>query len=171
MKGIRLLGVAACLIAIATVIYQKIDQPLSASQAESQSVGSSRLMQAVDIIDGENVVALDNGERVNLRLCGIDAPKEQPLAQESREHLKKLIDKSNGELAVTVVKRDDDGHLVAEIHTLKPVEQSAQEEQIKGGFARFDAGERCPNTNAFRLAEEIGKSSKAPVLEELERDR
>lgn len=71
------------------------------------------------VIDGDTLVADRDGREERIRLCGVDAPKQdQPLAAEATALLEDLV---LDEFVVLVpVERDRYGHLVAEIFVLPP---------------------------------------------------
>lgn len=70
---------------------------------------------AVDVADGDSFVFRGgDGQRVRIRLSGIDAPeRDQPWADRSRRHLRDLLD--DARLRLEPVKRDPYDRLVARV--------------------------------------------------------
>jgi endonuclease YncB( thermonuclease family) len=124
------------------------------------------------IYDGDTLRVVKDSEELKIRLCGIDAPeKEQELGVASRDYLRSLVNKGNGQIYVTPIEKDRYGRTVAELFV--PVKGKDDEiflngEMVRAGMAMMYpqyVGD-CPNKNAIALAEEMAKESKAGVEEE-----
>lgn len=114
------------------------------------------------ISDGDTLtVRQEDGSEMKIRLCGIDAPeRSQPLGRESTEHLRSLIQQTNGEVQVVPVEKDRYGRTVAEVFTvLGNQEKLLNAEQLSSGNAylyKQYAG-NCPNKLPLETAEEIAR--------------
>lgn len=78
-----------------------------------------------------------------------------------------LVEKAENEVLVIPIEKDKYGRTVAEIMSWGKdgVEVSFQEEMLKSGMARVYPAfvAKCPNAEAFKLAEEIAKSKNLGV--------
>jgi len=102
-----------------------------------------------------------------IRLACIDAAeKNQTGGLEARDFLRNLIKKNGSEVAMIPINTDRYGRTVAELILSpgKSPEVSIQEQLLISGNARiYEQYSNCPNIQAFRLAQDIGKNNKAGV--------
>jgi endonuclease YncB( thermonuclease family) len=108
-----------------------------------------------------------SGREQKIRLCGIDAPElKQILGIESRNYLRSLLAKAQGQVIVIEMDRDKYNRTVAEVLFDTPSgEQSVQEEMLKGGFAYHykQYSSNCHNRDVCDSAEAIGRSTRRGV--------
>ena len=122
--------------------------------------------------DGDTIV-LDNGDKI--RFCGIDAPETQhgnkpgqPLGEESKANLQRLIDAAGGTVLVMEGDRDRYGRIVAEIFTKvagSQEEKYLNGEQVRSGLA-YDYkqySKSCLNHDVIETSEERAKAEKKGV--------
>jgi micrococcal nuclease len=124
------------------------------------------------VSDGDTIV-LDNGDKV--RFCGIDAPEiqhgkqpGQPLGEESKANLQKLIDAAGGTVLVMENDRDHYGRIVGEVFVKVPGSQEEKylnAEQILSGNAYLykQYSSSCLNEPVLITAEEKAKAKKQGV--------
>lgn len=122
----------------------------------------------VKISDGDTLkLRQTDGRELKIRFCGIDGPERvQPLGQESKANLQRLVDEAGGQVMVSVVEKDRYNRTVAEIFTtVNGQEKSLNEEQLKGGYAYLyeKYARKCPSYIAFKNAEAIAKSQNKGV--------
>jgi endonuclease YncB( thermonuclease family) len=146
---------------IAILIFQRTNQP---------SIALTEEWIATQVADGDSItVRQTDGSQMSVELCGIDAPElkqgktpGQPLANEAKQKLLKLIAAADKQLMIVPVAKDSDGRTVAEVmaHGQGEAEISFQEELLKSGLAKTRLGEvECPNRIAFENAQRIAKAS------------
>lgn len=147
---------------VAILIFQRTNQP---------SIALTEKCIAIQVADGDSItVRQTDGSQMSVELCGIDAPEvkqgkspEQPLANEAKQKLLKLVVAADNQLMIVPVEKDNDGRTVAEVmaHGQGEAEISFQEELLKNGLARTrDSSVECPNHLAFEQAQNIAKASK-----------
>ena len=128
--------------------------------------------QVKRVTDGDTIV-LDNGDKI--RFCGIDAPETQhgnkpgqPLGEESKANLQKLIDAAGGTVLVMGNERDRYDRIVAEIFTKvagSEEEKYLNGEQVRSGLA-YDYkqySKSCLNHDVIETSEERAKAEKKGV--------
>jgi endonuclease YncB( thermonuclease family) len=126
------------------------------------------------VIDGDSItVRQTDGSQIEVELCRIDAPKlkqdeapEQPLANEAKQKLLKLVAAADNQLIIIPAEKDSDGRTVAEVmaHGQSKAEISFQEELLKSGLAKTQlGGVECPNQIAFENAQRLAIASKVGV--------
>ena len=128
--------------------------------------------QVKRVTDGDTIV-LDNGDKI--RFCGIDAPETQhgnkpgqPLGEESKANLQKLIDAAGGTVLVMGTDRDRYGRIVAEIFTKvagSEEEKYLNGEQVRSGLA-YDYkqySKSCLNHDVIATSEERAIAEKKGV--------
>ncbi|MHC5771591.1 MAG: thermonuclease family protein, partial [Nostoc sp.] len=119
---------------------------------------------ATQVADGDSItVRQTDGSQMSVELCGIDAPElkqseapRQPLANEAKQKLLKLIAAAHNQLMIVPVVKDSDGRTVAEVMVRGQgeAEISFQEELLKSGLAKTRlGGVKCPNQIAFENAQ------------------
>jgi micrococcal nuclease len=128
------------------------------------------------VVDGDSfrVRYLENqtlGEEVRIRLCGIDAPeRDQPFGQASRDYLKQLLGDRENPIAVVPIEQDRYGRTVAEVFvaTGEGGEIFVNGEMVRVGMAYHYAqySDTCPNRQAIRLGESMGKEERVGVFGE-----
>lgn len=130
--------------------------------------------RVVKVADGDTITVTSGGRKEKIRFCGIDAPETkhgkqpgQPLGNESRANLQRLIDEAHGEVQLSIVDSDRYGRKVAEVFTVlgDGSEKFLQEEQVKTGFALAYPQylSSCPNKDSILKAEEIAKRNRFGV--------
>jgi endonuclease YncB( thermonuclease family) len=108
-----------------------------------------------------------NGEEIKVRLCGVDAPeKAQPMGEESKAFLEKLVQNAGGKVGLVETDTDRYGRMVSEVFfVLGETEQSAQKELLKAGmvyvYPQYVGS--CPNGEVFKRSEAIAQGSKVGV--------
>ena len=121
--------------------------------------------QVKRVTDGDKIV-LDNGDKI--RLCGIDAlEKAQPLGDESKANLQRLIDAAGGTVLVMEGERDRYGRIVGEVFTkvIGSEEKYLNGEQVRSGLA-YDYkqySKSCLNHNVIATSEERAITEKKGV--------
>ncbi|OCQ92242.1 hypothetical protein BCD64_00035 [Nostoc sp. MBR 210] len=137
------------------------------SKVVKVNANTSEQWQVIKVLDGDTVKASKNGQKVNIRFCGIDAPeKAQPLGQQSKANLQRLVDEVGGKVAITEIERDRYGRIVGEIFSSKNgQEKFLNEEQLSSGNAYLYSQyvKNCPNKIALRNAENLAKSKRLGV--------
>jgi micrococcal nuclease len=170
----------ACVAAvIGTAVLSPKTKSLVEAAADSASPRAMPLSEdwtVVSVADGDTITVRRGGETKKIRFCGIDAPEikhgkqpGQPFGNEAREKLRSLVALAKNQVTIVPVETDRYGRTVAEV--MADVsgpwgnEMSFQEEMLKGGMARVYPAfvDKCPNKEAFKLAEEIGKSKRLGV--------
>lgn len=127
-----------------------------------------------DILDGDTLtVRQTDGSQMQVRLCGIDAPKMQhsktPMQtfdSQAKEKLRSLVAAADNQVMIIPVAKDSDGRTVAEAMTTgkDDIEVSFQEEILKSGLAYYrKSGDNCPNNLAFENAQKLAIASNAGV--------
>lgn len=176
------------LLALAIVIWQwsyirsiAIGQKQATSSGEqlvdeapnNQMPAPTEIWQVTSVTDGDTITVVRVDKRERIRFCGIDAPETshgslpgQPLGNESKDNLQKLIDEAQGKVQLSIVDTDRYGRKVAEVFTvLENQEKFLQEEQVMSGLAYHYAkySNTCPNRDAIVKAEKIAQSSHSGV--------
>jgi endonuclease YncB( thermonuclease family) len=159
------------LLAIAGLIWFHFQQPKSdrpkLAKPPSQTESLRCEVVANSIYDGDTFRVRCSGRERKIRLCGIDAPElKQSLGIESRNYLRSLLAKAQGQVIVIEMDRDKYNRTVAEVLFDTPSgEQSVQEEMLKAGFAYHykQYSGNCHNRDVFDSAEAIGRSQQRGV--------
>ena len=131
-------------------------------------------MDSFQVADGDSItVRQTDSSQMSVKLCGIDAPEVkhgkspgQPLVNEAKQKLLKLVAAADNQLMIVPVEKDNDGRTVAEVmaHGQGEAEISFQEELLKSGLAKTRlGGVECPNQIAFEQAQTIAIASKTGV--------
>ncbi len=116
--------------------------------------------------DGDTVTLLLNGKRYRARLIGIDAPEmgQEPWGRLSREHLRKLLKKSNWRVAVEkdVEHRDKYNRLL--VYLWSPDGQLINENMLRDGYAvLFTIQPNSKYAERFRKAQHAARESKKGI--------
>ncbi|MDJ0902218.1 MAG: thermonuclease family protein [Xenococcus sp. MO_188.B8] len=114
------------------------------------------------IYDGDTLRVIRGAEELKIRFCGIDAPeKKQAGGIESRDYLRSLVSRGNGELLLVPIEKDRYGRTVAELY-VQDRKKSAiplNLEMVRAGYAwhyeRYSAN--CPSGQQFALAQELAQ--------------
>lgn len=130
--------------------------------------------KVIRVADGDTITVARGNRKEKIRFCGIDSPEVQnggkpgqPLGQESKANLQRLIDEANGQVQLSIVDSDRYGRQVAEVFTVlgNGKEKFLQEEQLKAGlgmaYKQYLSG--CPNKDAILSAQEEARRNKVGV--------
>lgn len=119
--------------------------------------------------DGDTITVVRDGRKEKIRFCGIDAPETkhgnqpgQPLGNESKVNLQRLIDEAGDEVQLSIIESDRYGRQVAEVFAGG---KFLQQEQVKAGLAYHYAkySGNCPHRDAIVTAEAIAQANHAGV--------
>ncbi|MFB2772275.1 thermonuclease family protein [Pelatocladus sp. BLCC-F211] len=146
----------------------------AADSTSPRAIALSEQWTVVSVADGDTITVKRGSETTKIRFCGIDAPETaksgkpgQPFGNEAREKLRSLVATAKNQVIIIPVETDRYGRTVAEVMASGKgdVEVSFQEEMLKSGMARVYPAfvDKCPNKEAFKLAEEIGKSKRLGI--------
>lgn len=127
----------------------------------------SASVEVLDVHSGDTLTVKQGKQKVNVRLCGINAPEvAQPLGRQSREYLQHLIGQTLGQTGghqVTLYGNhtDQEGHLVAEVFIPAPTPDQPEQERflnyelVTAGMAYRDGKQaaNCPNGESLLQAE------------------
>ena len=114
------------------------------------------------IYDGDTLRVIRGEEELKIRFCGIDAPeKKQPLGIESRDHLRSLVEISDGEILLIPIEQDRYERTVAELY-VKDSDDTAinlNVQMVRDGYAwhyeRYSGN--CPIRSEFAIAQEMAQ--------------
>lgn len=170
MKPARQIRTALFLLLLTGAIAARLSPQLVSqltSQLEPSSNGSSEHYEVVSgsIYDGDTLRVSDGTQEIKVRLCGIDAPeKDQALGIESRDHLRSLISKGNGQIILVRTDTDQYGRTIAEAFI--PTGNSEEEihlnsQMVADGMAYVyhQYVNSCPNAEPMKMAERTAKES------------
>lgn len=119
-----------------TETYVKSTLPTNSTMSEQgfkQSIELPRNKFDITVSDGDTISFNNMGQRVRVRLLGIDAPeKAQVYGPQSREALKKCISNGNGQVYYN--KKDGYGRILGMV---KVNQVNCNIEQVVGGHAWF----------------------------------
>ncbi|BDI20963.1 hypothetical protein ANSO36C_67650 (plasmid) [Nostoc cf. commune SO-36] len=177
----KLLNSPAFLIAsVAAIVAVAGTSPKTRSLIEAAADSTSPRAMALSeqwtvasVADGDTITVRRSGETKKIRFCGIDAPEikhgkqpGQPLGQESKANLQRLVNEVGGKVSVVSIESDRYGRTVAEVFSSKNgIEKNFNEEQLSSGNAylyKQYAG-KCPNKPVFEKVEAIAQSKKLGV--------
>jgi endonuclease YncB( thermonuclease family) len=125
--------------------------------------------KVIRVADGDTITVTRGSVKEKIRFCGIDAPEVkhgdepgQPLGQESKANLQRLIDEAGKIVQLEVIESDRYGRQVAEVFA---VGKFLQEEQVKAGLAYHYArySNNCSHRDAIVSAQAIAQSNRAGV--------
>ncbi|MCA6572106.1 MAG: thermonuclease family protein [Pseudanabaena sp. M38BS1SP1A06MG] len=131
-----------------------------------------KICQTTKVSDGDTIAVDCDGEKLKLRFCGIDAPeKSQPLGQESKALMAKLVD--DKQVFIRPIEKDRYGRTVAEVevkgdHKMPNGKSEiifVNGEMVAKGLAYHYAqySNNCPNKERIVSAEAIAKDKKLGV--------
>jgi len=132
------------------------------------SDNESNLSPTIKVADGDTITVLENGKEINTRLCGIDAPPiEQPIGQQSKQYLLKLISGVEEKVEVHPVKGNNSKITVAEVFIVGETtgDKLLNREMVKAGMAYVNKQnlKSCTNAALLEEAEEQAKRSRVGV--------
>jgi len=133
------------------------------SRPAPERASSGRIGTVIKVADGDTLTVLIDGEKLKVRLCGIDAPeKAQALGKESGDFLRSMA--LNKEVAVTRVETDRFGRTVGEVFVLDG-EKFTNEALVLAGLAYHypQYSGKCPNRDSVIEAEKIAQSKRSGV--------
>lgn len=166
-NGLPLLAIGVIIAIVSPRISNSSHRTFVISVPEARPLPQSETWQVDKVSDGDTITVSRGSEKQRVRLACIDAPeKAQPLGQQSKANLQRLIDQAGGEVLISVVDTDRYGRKVAEVFTSNnDAETFLQEEQLKAGLAYVYEQyiSNCLNAESVRSAEAIAKSSRAGV--------
>lgn len=142
----------------------KTELPNPSSSPQSKpSPRSGESWQVIKVADGDTITVTQGDRKEKIRFCGVDSPEsKQPLGQESKANLQRLIDEANGQVQLSFIERDRYGRQVAEVFANN---KFLQEEQVKAGlsyhYAKYSGN--CPHRDAIVAAEAIAQSNHSGV--------
>jgi endonuclease YncB( thermonuclease family) len=135
------------------------------------STAKSEPAEVIKVYDGDTITVRQNGQKVKVRLCGVDAPElKQSLGRESRDKLRSLIP-TNQRVTLYITDTDRYGRKVAEVFIPDATPQQPEQERnlndemVRTGMAYYYAqyGDRCPNGRIFAQAEEVAREKRLGV--------
>jgi micrococcal nuclease len=126
-----------------------------------------RICETTKVSDGDTIAVDCDGEVLKIRFCGIDAPeKKQPLGQESKAMLSKLVE--GKQVVIRPLEKDRYNRTVAEVSVKVGNDEYAHnvnEAMVKAGMAYHYAqySKNCPSRNLIVDAEAIAQKNKIGV--------
>lgn len=172
MKSLKTIGKWFPLLAIALLGFLAWQQGhlfLSRERAQSQTY------QVLKVSDGDTITvrSMNTGEEARIRFACIDAPEVahgnqpgQPVGQESKANLKRLIDRAGGKVMVQAVDRDRYGRIVGEVFASARNPQQPEEEvflnaeQVRSGMA-YVYRKYASSCSQVAILEDLEKGAKA----------
>ena len=114
--------------------------------------------------DGDTLrVRSSDGQVLKIRFACVDAPElKQPLGEESRNHLRSMINEANGRVKVKVIDTDRYGRSVAEMWTKSGLLQSRMA-AAGMAFAYDQYSKNCPHWDAVKSSEKAASELKVGV--------
>ena len=168
MKLARQIRTPFLLLLLGTAITLKllprlVNQPLSRSEPMSDGTSEYYKVVSGSIYDGDTFRVSDGAQEIKVRLCGIDAPESaQALGIESRDHLRSLITKGNGQIILVTTDVDQYGRTIAEAFV--PTGNGDEEihlnsQMVADGMAYVypQYVGSCPNAAPMMIAERAAK--------------
>lgn len=160
MKALTSLAIVAIVGGVAIAAQAIINHQ---SRPAPDRASSGRIGTVIKVADGDTLTVLIDGEKLKVRLCGIDAPeKAQALGKESGDFLRSMA--LNKEVAVTRVETDRFGRTVGEVFVLDG-EKFTNEALVLAGLAYHypQYSGKCPNRDSVIEAEKIAQSKRSGV--------
>ncbi|MBD2472177.1 thermonuclease family protein [Nostoc sp. FACHB-145] len=156
--------IIGAIAATAAIIEIAIISGLIFQRDLDKSLALTEKWTVAEVIGGDTMlVRQTNGNRMLVRLCGINA-RESSVA--AAKKLQSLVAAAQNQVMIIPVKKDTDEYMIAEVMAKGSgeAEISFQEELLKGGLTKIsNSGVECPNRIAFENAQRIGKSSQVGV--------
>jgi endonuclease YncB( thermonuclease family) len=133
------------------------DPDAAASLPEYEVVANS-------VHDGDTLrVQSSDGQVLKIRFACIDAPElKQPLGEESRNHLRSLINEAGGKVKLQVIETDRYGRSVAQLWTKSGLLQSRMT-AAGMAFAYDQYSKNCPHWDAVKSSEKAASKLKVGV--------
>lgn len=157
------LGLLGCAV-VARLSPQTFERLISNSTPAA--AGTSEHYQLVEgsVYDGDTFRVSNGSGEIKVRLCGLDAPEmKQAMGTESRDHLRALISKGDGQIILTKTDIDQYGRTIAEAFI--PLAGSEEEihlnsQMVNDGMAYVypQYVDSCPNATPMRRAEATAKA-------------
>jgi endonuclease YncB( thermonuclease family) len=126
----------------------------------------------INVHDGDTITVMQGGQKLKVRLCGIDAPElSQPLGVQSRDNLRSLIASAGNQVILYISDTDRYGRKVAELYVPAHNPQQPEEEkllndeQLVAGMAYVYTkyASRCPNGRGYAQMEAKAKQQRRGV--------
>jgi endonuclease YncB( thermonuclease family) len=146
-------------------------QPNYESAQPNFSTTKSETAEVIKVYDGDTITVRQNGQKVKVRLCGIDAPElRQAMGRESRDKLRSLLP-TNQRVTLYITDTDRYGRKVAEVFVSDRTpqqpdqERNLNDEMVRTGLAYYYAqyADGCPNGRIFAQAEESAREKRLGV--------
>ena len=128
----------------------------------TQSTVFAALYEVIRVADGDTITILRQGDKVRVRLVGIDAPETskskrdpgQPFSQKSKQHLAGLV--LNKQVFVKSYGQDRYGRILGEVFL---GDTNINLEMVKAGLAEMYRGRAAKglDTGKYRRAEEAAR--------------
>ena len=156
----------------ATPDYEDVRSP-SPSPLLRNELPNSLLCTVTKVSDGDTINVNCDGQKKRVRLCGIDAPETehgskagQPLGEESKAMLKRLVEESGNKVGVATHEVDRYGRDIAEVWENKGDNGKLfNTELVQAGLAynyKKYSG-RCLNAESIDSAETLAKEKRLGV--------
>ncbi|HEY9873837.1 MAG TPA: thermonuclease family protein [Candidatus Obscuribacterales bacterium] len=135
---------------------------------EILSDNDSNPQHIIKVLDGDTITVIENGKETNTRLCGIEAPPiDQPLGQQSKQYLVKLISGGEEKVEVHPVKGNHSKIAVSEVFIVdeNTGDKLINREMVKAGMAYLYKQnlKSCLNAALLEEAEEQARRSRIGV--------
>jgi endonuclease YncB( thermonuclease family) len=160
--------------------YPDERKPKVVDTGQLQLPNGSRTCEVTKVTDGDTLSVNCSGWKERVRLCGIDAPEVrhgiqlgQPLGEESRNNLQRLVNEGKGRVYIAEMDRDRYNRIVAEVfidtegrsRDGSPIQKFLNGEQVMAGLAYEykQYSSNCLNREAIASAEEEARSQKLGV--------
>lgn len=167
----KLLTVIAGIINIALVgiLYLGLEKNEGNSSVKSapKTTPIAELWQVDRVSDGDTITVSKRSDRRRVRFCGIDAPEtahrpgeiSQAGGEEAKEALEKIIQESEGKVAIAFIEQDRYGRWIGEIFANPGSDREIfiNEELVRLGLVwpYKQYWGNCPNRDAIAAAEAI----------------
>ena len=114
------------------------------------------------VYDGDTLRVVRGSEELRIRFCGIDAPeKKMPMGIESRDHLRSLVNISNGEVLLIPIEQDRYDRTVAEIYVKDSLDTAINlnVQMVRDGYAWHyeQYSGSCPVRGEFAIAQKLAQ--------------
>lgn len=153
---------------LAIILIAKNEDNSSVELTPKTTTPIAELWQVDRIADGDTITVSKGGnDRRRVRFCGIDAPEtahkpgeiSQPGGETAKETLEKIIQKSEGKVAIAFIEQDRYGRWIGEIFANPGSDREIfiNEELTRLGLVwpYKQYWGNCPNKNAIAAAEAI----------------
>ncbi|WP_036487111.1 thermonuclease family protein [Myxosarcina sp. GI1] len=168
MKFKTFANAIALFIGLGLAAYSQLDKTSEPTTVEDGQKFEEWQLKPGSIYDGDTLRVVRGNEELKIRFCGIDAPeKKQKLGIESRDHLRSLVERSNGKLLLVPIEQDRYGRTVAEVyaHDRRSSAINLNLQMVRDGYAwhyeKYSAN--CPTGNDYAIAERLAREEKLGV--------